>query len=620
MGPTDTSRPSSSETGDPIQGGAESPEHQENHASSQAKGSQSNREEQGRPTRRDFLALIGHIRPHWRRVALAGLLGLLGNGAALLQPLAAKWMIDTVSSAKGLTFSPVVALTALVIVGSVLAATGAYVLERMAAEVVHDARRRMVLHTLKLRVGAIQRPGEIITRVTADTTLLSKATSRALVDTLNAVLMLLATIALMASLDIVLLGVSGSVLAVVFAIGVLAVPRIARAQREMQASVGDLGSRLERVLGAFRTMKAFGGEKHEARSLDFAADAARNHAVGSAKWSAFSVIAGGLSTQLAFLAVLAIGGIRVADGSLGISTLIAFLLYLFSLSAPIGNLSQGIAELQSGIAAVRRIRELQALPGEKYDGAFCIKPDTPAAVDFENVSFDYGQGQTVLAGLTFKAEPGQTVALVGESGAGKTTVFSLMERFFDLTSGQIRLDGVDISTLSLSSLRSQIAYVEQEAPVFEGTLRENLLYAIAEPVPDDMLKIALQRTNLTDLLDTLPAGIDTPVGHRGITLSGGQRQRIAVARALIRQPRLLLLDEATSQLDAGNEKALVETLREIAGSTTVMIIAHRLSTVVNADKIFLMETGRVRASGTHSELAAHDRVYASLSRAQHLSH
>jgi ATP-binding cassette subfamily B protein len=332
-----------------------------------------------------------------------------------------------------------------------------------------------------------------------------------------------------------------------------------------------------------------------------------------------------LAVQVSFLAVLGVGGARVASGALPVSSLIAFLLYLFLLTEPIASLVNGATQLQAGLAATVRMREVQDLGSEPH----AIRRSTPrpavsdvepASVAFTEVWFRYRyphDSAWVHRDLTFELPPGGMTAIVGPSGTGKTTIFALLERFYEPHSGTIAVDGRDIRDWPLPELRAAIGYVEQEAPILAGTLRDNLCLA-APDAEQDELDAVLTLTRLKDLLERLPHGLDTPVGHHGTTLSGGERQRIAIARALLRKPRLLLLDEATSQLDAVNELALRDVIAEVAGSTTVLVVAHRLSTVTSADRILVMDAGRVRATGTHHELALADDLYRRLAQSQFL--
>ncbi|MEN3535203.1 ABC transporter ATP-binding protein [Microbispora sp. ZYX-F-249] len=563
--------------------------------------------------------LLEHVRPHRRALAVGGVLGFAGTATGLAQPLAAKWVMDSVG-ARGPVWGPVVVLAGLVVLGAVAAGAGTYLLERTAAGVVRAARGQLVTRIVRLRVDALDRPGDLISRVTSDTTLLSSAATQAVVNSANALVMLIGGIVMMAVLDPILLGISGAVLVLALGAASLVMTRISRAQEGVQRAVGDIGAALERVLGAFRTVKASVAEDRETSKLRAAVDEAWRFETSTAKWNSVARGSAGIAVQLAFLVVLGTGGARVAAGDLGVSSLVAFLLYLFNLSQPISTLVQSATEFQSGVAAVRRMREVQQMPAEAVAAAAStVEPASrpPAGASFRNVSFGY-RADPVIHDVSFEIPPGGVTAFVGESGAGKTTLFSLLERFYEPTSGTISIDGRDVADWPLTELRGQIGYVEQDAPVLAGSLRDNICYS-APGATEEELWQALAKTRLTDFVTGLPAGLDTEVGHRGTTLSGGQRQRIAIARALLRRPRILLMDEATSQLDAANELALRETVTEVARTATVIMIAHRLSTVMDADRIIVLERGRVRAQGRHAQLLRGDSLYRELAGAQLLA-
>ncbi|MFG3406827.1 ABC transporter ATP-binding protein [Streptomyces sp. NPDC048142] len=571
--------------------------------------------------------LLSRVRPHRGVLVRAGFLSLAGSAAGLAMPLMAKHAVDAFAADRS-PAGPLVALTALVLAGACLSAYGRYLMSRTGEGVVLRARDQLVGRIMRLKVPEVDRltPGDLQSRVTSDTTLLRTVLSSGLVESFNSVLMLLGTIGFMAYMDLTLLGVTLVVIVGIGAVTSVLMPRIQRAQLRAQESVGAMGAALDRVLQAFRTVKASGAEERETAAVAAAARHAHDRGVSVARWSSVSDVTMMMSIQLAFLAVLGVGGARVASGSLEISSLIAFLLYLFYLMGPIGGLVEGWTGLQSGLAAVRRIDEVESLPGEPATGSGGVPrdgaplgvtfQDAPFGVSFQDVTFGYGDERAPAhKGVTFDVPTGGLVALVGPSGAGKSTVFSLLERFYDHDGGTITVAGRDIRDWPLAELRASLAYVEQDAPVLAGTLRENLLFA-APDAGDEALREAVARTRLDTLVDRLPDGLDTAVGHRGVTLSGGERQRIAIARALLRRPRLLLLDEVTSQLDAVNEQALRDVIVELAERSTVLVIAHRLSTVRHADRIVVLEDGRVRTAGTHEELIAGDDLYRELATTQ----
>ncbi|MGW2911334.1 ABC transporter ATP-binding protein [Streptomyces asoensis] len=573
----------------------------------------------GRPPWR---LLLDYVRPHGRSLLVGAVLSLVTGATGLLLPLVARKLIDDLGHDRSIS-GALFALTALVVANSAVGALGSYVLRRTAESVVLGARRALSSYLLRLRITAVDRsePGDLMARITSDTTLLREVTTDSLVGLGTGGLTLAATVVMMGLVDPVLLGVTLAVIVCAGTVLGVIVPRINRASRRAQDAVGVMGASLERVLGALRTVKASGAEHREEATLHAAAEESWRQSVRAAKWSAAAGNTAGLAMQTAFITVLAVGGARVATGAIEIGTLVAFLLYVFYLMSPIQQVVGAITQYQTGSAALSRIQEALRLPAEPVSrpGELPAPASGPASLDFTDVRFRYADDLPyVHHGVTFSVPARGMTAFVGPSGAGKTTVFSLIERFYDPESGTIALDGRDLADWELSRLRSSLGYVEQDAPVLSGSLRDNLLPGNPS-ADDDTVRGVLKTTRLEDLVERLPQGLDTLVGHRGTKLSGGERQRVAIARALLRRPRLLLLDEATSQLDAVNEAALRDTVADVARTTTVLVVAHRLSTVTMADRIVVMDAGRVRAVGTHRELVAGDPLYAELAATQFLA-
>ncbi|TLP55776.1 ABC transporter ATP-binding protein [Microbispora tritici] len=563
--------------------------------------------------------LLDQVRPHRRTLLLGGLLSLAGSLAGLAMPLMAKRVIDAFGAGGTMT-GPVLGLSAAVMAGALVAAAGRFLLERMGETIVLASRRTLVDRILRLRVPEVDRlsPGDLLSRVGSDTTLLRAVCTDALASLVGGAFTFLGAAVMMAIMDGLLLGVTLAVVALVAVMGVVIAPRIRRASLRAQEALGEMGSMLDRALQAFRTVKASGAEARETAVVTAAATEARDRGVAAAGWTSLAGVGAWTSIQLAFLAVLGVGGARVASGEMEISALIAFLMYLFYLVSPIGQIIQSLTQMQNGLAAVTRIQEIALLPAEPVAAPAPASGGAPVGVTFTDVVFRYDEDRPVVHhGVTFEVPAGGMTALVGPSGAGKSTVFGLIERFYEAREGSIAVGGRDIRDWPLGELRAMLGYVEQDAPVLAGTLRENLLFGAPEATGEEIAR-ALARTRLDDLVERLPEGLDTPVGHRGVLLSGGERQRVAIARALLRRPRLLLLDEATSQLDAVNELRLREVVAEVARETTVLVIAHRLSTVTGADRIVVMEAGRVRAWGTHDELVAADALYRELAATQFL--
>lgn len=557
--------------------------------------------------------LLDLVAPHRRTMLVGLLLGLLANAIALATPMVTKWVIDALSTGATMT-RPITALLVLVLVGAALTLVQWTLLGTLAQRVVLDARTAIVRRLFGARIGELTaRPtGELVTRVTSDTGLLHEA-SGSFIGLVNGALALIGTLVLMGVLDLALLGCTLVAVVLVGLLMATLLPRIAVAEQEAQAAVGRLGGTLEGALRAIRTVKASRAETRQTDQVVAEAKAAAVHGVRAARTAATVWAISWTGIQLSIIAILGIGAWRAQHGLLEISSLIAFLLYAFQLMGPISELTQNVTALQSGVAAAGRIREINTIDLEPAT-ALQPSPQLPGkagpVLELREVTAGYGPDVApAVRGLDLRIRRHGHTAIVGPSGAGKTTVFSLLLRFLEPTGGELLLDGRPYATYRHDEVRAKLAYVEQETPIVPGTIRDNLLFTHPEATDEELREI-LHAVRLEATVDALPQGWDTPLSSAQV--SGGERQRIALARALLRTPEVLLLDEATAQLDGLTEAALQECIRARAAAGAVVTIAHRLSTVLDADEIVVMQEGRIRARGTHAELLESDPLYREL--------
>ncbi|MFM5904480.1 MAG: ABC transporter ATP-binding protein, partial [Micrococcales bacterium] len=520
---------------------------------------------------------------------------------------------------------PVVGLlVALILVSGITGGFMYFVLSRTGEGVVLSARKHLADRLLRLPIKEYdtRRTGDLVSRVSSDTTLLRAAITQGLVDAVGGVLIFVGSVIAMAVIDWVLLVATlGVIMFAVMAI-VISATRIRSATTKAQERVGAMSASVERALSAVRTIRAARAEARESAEIAREAGQAYEQGVKIAKISSSITPIAGIAMNGAFIVVLGVGGYRVASGVTSVANLVSFVLLLFLMIRPIGQAFGAYSSVQSALGALARIQEILVIPTEDEQGENAtvgqVQPVNQIALEFKNVEFGYESTETsadVLRGVSFAVDRGSRVALVGPSGAGKSTILSLIERFYEPTSGQILLDGQPVNQITREALRAQLGYVEQDAPVLAGSIRQNLL--IGSPnATDDELREVLERVNLTEVLERDPKGLDAQVGENGIMLSGGERQRLAIARTLLAAPPILLLDESTSALDGLNEQRLREAIDAVAKNRTLIVIAHRLSTVVDSDQIIVLEDGRVIGTGTHSELVKSTPLYKELAKHQ----
>ncbi|KPC58415.1 ABC transporter [Streptomyces chattanoogensis] len=588
----------------------------------------------GPSVRASIAAMFRLTARHRSSMTVASVLTLGGSALGLAQPLVAKTIVD--ASAHGHITVPLLVLAALFVAEAVTGAVGRFVLERMGERVVRGLRSGLVSRLLRLEMREYDRhrTGDLISRVTTDTSLLREVVSQALVDLMTGSLIAVGAVALMLWIDPLLLFlVALTVVAAAVAVASL-LTGLRTAAEHMQGAIGSIASELERALGALSMVRVHRAEEREAEHIGTCIDTAYSAGVRTARLASVLNPAVELAVHGSFLLVLVIGGLRVNENANTLGDLVAFMLYATYLVVPLSSVFRAVGLIQRGMGAFQRIDEalsLEAEPTEPKPSARPVPavparcsprtapdPAEPApALALDDVWFGYRPGRPVLQGVSLTVPHRQQIALVGRSGAGKSTIFALIARFYEPDSGTLRFDGHPAAELGRQECRARIAVVDQNTHVVHGTLWDNLTYAVPTATPAEVHKV-VELANLTDVVDRLPGGLTGTVGERGNTLSAGERQRVALARALLTRPSLLLLDEPTSHLDAINEAALGRVLQDVTRHCALLVIAHRLSTVQNADHIVLLEAGRALASGCHEDLLTTSAAYRELAAGQAL--
>lgn len=601
--------------------------------------------------RATFRQLFPFLLEHKRVLSIVIALSVAGAITSLAQPLVVGEVITLVGEAEPLGIL-VWVLVGLVVMTAILSGFRHYLLQRTGEGVVLSSRKALVAKMLNLPVAEFdqRRTGDLVSRVGSDTTLLRAVLTQGLVEAVGGSLTFVGAVIAMLYLDPILFLLTALVVSVAVTAVVTLSRRIRVASRKAQDKVGDLASSVERAISSVRTVRAANATQREIDSVTSDAEGAWRLGLAVAKISALVVPLSGIALQIAFLVVLGVGGFRVASGALPIADLVAFILFLFMMIMPLGQAFGAISSVNQALGALGRIQEIISLPSESDDDVastdVAAVDNLGVAVEFVGVSFDYPEAAhkteaeklvaetlgeeslataeiaivsrhqgPVLDDVSFAVPVGSKTAIVGPSGAGKSSLLSLMERFYDPTSGVIKVFGHESPSLPRETLRGYFGYVEQDAPVLAGTIRDNLLIGSPE-ASDDQLTAVLDEVNLRDILSRDPQGLDAQVGEGGVLLSGGERQRMAIARALLQAPAILLLDESTSSLDGPNELLMKHAIDKVSQERTVIVIAHRLATVVDSDQIIVLSEGTIDAIGTHEELLTSSSLYKNLAEHQ----
>ncbi len=558
-----------------------------------------------------FRVLLSMLARHRAALSLALVLSLIGAVLGLLQPMVVNRIVSGVGTST--TGNLIWVLVGLLVLSSLTSGLQIYVMTRTAESAVLGTRRDLVGRLLRLpiRVYDTQRSGDLVTRLGSDTTLIRSAFTGGLIDAIGGVVTMIGAVVLMALIDPLMLLIVLAVVVLTLVVVISASSLIQKYTTRAQESVGALGAGMDRALGAVRTIRATGSEDRVEKGLTADAEAAYRMGIRIARVDASLYPATGLAMQASFLIVLGIGGARVASGDISVADLVSFVLYLFMVSMPLAQVFQAITTVRSAMGAIERIQQIMRQPPEPRDG----REARPAHdLSFDDVTFSYDGSTDVLSNVSFHIPAGKKTALVGPSGSGKSTTLALIERFYNVDSGRILLGDQDTAELSRSSTRKLIGYVEQDSAVLAGTVRENLLLG-RSAASDERCWWALDQVNLRGRFEEAD-GLDSVIGDRGLSLSGGQRQRLALARMLLMDAPILLLDEPTSAVDSQNEQLILDSIDAASADRTLVVVAHRLSTVTDADQIIVIDQGRVVATGTHSELMIDSPMYRDLASRQ----
>jgi ABC-type multidrug transport system fused ATPase/permease subunit len=591
-----------------------------------------------------FSQLFPYMKEQKGLLTFAVIFSVLAAGVNLAQPLVVGQIISKVQEGDDVLFLGI-ALLVITFLSALLSGAMYLVLAKAGEGVVLSARTSLATRLLRLPIAEydLRRTGDLVSRVGSDTTLLRAALTQGLVNGAGGALIFLGSVIAMALIDWLLLVLTLAMISIAVAAIGLTARRIKAATTKAQERVGNMSASVERALSAVRTIRAARAEGRESAQIRKDAEDAFEQGVKIAKINSFVLPISGISANAALIAVIGVGGYRVATGETQVASLVTFILLMFLLLRPVGQFFEAYSSVQSALGALARIQEILDIPLEDTDAERAQvtkrKAVNSTAIEFKKIKFSYparpevaldengkpiegadsimSEPKEVLKGVSFKIERGSRVAIVGPSGAGKSTVFSLMERFYEPTGGDILLDGQSVGSMLRSDLRAQIGYVEQDAPVLAGSIRENLLIGSPDATERE-LKRVLGEVNLTAVLKRDKRGLDAEVGEQGIMLSGGERQRLAIARTLLSAPPIMLLDESTSSLDGLNEQRMREAIDAVAKNRTMIVIAHRLSTVVDSDQIIVIDGGKVIGTGTHKQLLKTTPLYRELAATQML--
>ncbi|MBB1078437.1 ABC transporter ATP-binding protein [Limosilactobacillus sp. STM2_1] len=557
---------------------------------------------------REFFGLINQLHPQYAKLIIGILLGFISTGANLFVPQLAQKLINDFRH-----ISPTLAVLTVIIfiAGLITSAFSGVLLGIFGENVVAKLRKRLWQKLLKMPVKYFDnvKTGEISSRLVNDTSQVKELLASTFPNAMTSILQFVGALVIMMAMDWRMTLLMFIAVPLIMLVMMPVMNQSRKIGRVRQDELAKFASDSIDVLGEVRLVKSSNGEEHELTKGNQRIDNLYGIGTKEALINSVTQPITNMLMMLMFLIVLGYGAIRVMNGQITMGALVSFLMYLFQIFGPVIVISQLFTNMAKTSGATERIQQMLSEP-EEFAEDKIEKDIETEPLRFENVDFAYEAGKPILKDINFATKPNAVVAFAGPSGGGKSTIFSLIERFYQPTAGKILIGDENIEKLDLARWREQIGLVSQDAAVMPGTIRDNLTYGLHRTVDDDELWQALKMAYADVFVNKMADKLETEIGERGIKLSGGQRQRIAIARAFLRDPKILMLDEATASLDAESEAMVQKALGDLMQGRTTLVIAHRLSTIVDADKIYFIENGTISGAGTHEELLQTTPLYA----------
>lgn len=557
---------------------------------------------------KNFIALIKSANPPKLLFIIGVLLSVITTLVGLLIPLLTKKFVDGFSLA-ALSAGQIAIFAGVLLLQAISSATAIYLLSRVGNQVVANVRHRLWKKMIVLPVSYYDnsQTGENVSRVTNDTAILKGLITEHITNFLTGIISIIGSFILLLVLDWKMTLVTFSVIPVIVFIFIPIGKQMSKLSKLTQDETAKFTSLISQVFSEIRLVKLSNAESTEMTNGSKGINKLLSYGIKEGKFQSLIGPIVSFVLMLILVVIIGYGGVRVSSGAITAGALVAYILYLFQIIFPVTQITHFFTELQKTKGATERMIKILELEEEDYQNG-TEEIDTNLPIHINELSFSY-KDEAILKELNFSIKPGKVTAIVGPSGSGKTTLFSLIERFYSPTNGEISIGTNSINNFKLENWRKHIGYVAQESSLIIGTIRENICYGIDRDVTDQELENVSKMAYVDQFVGELPLGYDTEVGERGVKLSGGQRQRIGIARALLRNPKLLMLDEATSNLDSRSELVVQNALSNLMMGRTTLIIAHRLSTVIDADQIVFLDKGKITGIGTHDELYSYHTMY-----------